>query len=437
MKTFMRAAALILALAMTAALAGCGAGGKNPPEVQEGPKEEVKDEEKGEVAMDISAAVNTGFGELGDQFAACVESAGLAGENYMISPTSLKAALALAIAGAEGDTKAQLLAAAGFADEAEMAEWYRGVAQSIELFAEDLDRQKAMFDRNKEWMGPDAKGPDGAFRIANSFWKNSDYEGELLESYRRRIESELGAGAYEASPGEITDKVNAWANEQTNGMIPSIASDLSKSTAVLVNALYLRSSWIHEFSTYATEPGGFSCIDGSKAEKDFMSLRKDLAYYEDEETQLVVLPMRGGVSMVFAIGSREGLAEKIAAAEYTDVSVRIPKFEVESAFESGEIPALLKLRGAVLPFDCNGAADFSAMIEGGDMWYISDIIQKSKIEIDENGVEAAAVTAIPMAGATAMQPKEPKEFNADRPFSFAIVTEAETPERLFLGQIVK
>ncbi len=451
MRALRRGLALLLALALAISLAGCGAGAKEPQadpgqtsqagqgsgensDVPDGGAAEGSGEE---ISMDDLNVRNTGFGGFADEFAAYVEAAGYAQENYMISPTSFRAALALAIAGADGETKEQLLKAAGFSDEEEMYAWYRGVSASIERFAEDLELQKERFERDRQWLGPDAKGPDGAFRIANSFWKNAAYEGSLVPGYKAKIEAELGAGAFEASPEEITGQVNRWVDEATNGMIPAIASDLSKSCAVLVNALYLRSSWIDEFSKFGTEPGDFICADGSKVQKDFMNARRDTLYYEDEGCKLVILPMRGGVDAVFVLGSAEDLAAKMNAAEYTQVRIMLPKFEIESSFSAGELPALLKLRGAELPFDPNGRADFSAMIEGGELWYISDIIQKSKIRLDEEGIEAAAVTAMMMAAGAAMPPEDPKEFIADRPFSFFLITDSEAPELLFSGQLVK
>ena len=115
----------------------------------------------------------------------------------------------------------------------------------------------------------------------------------------------------------------------------------------------------------------------------------------------------------------------------------MPKFEIETT--ASDIIDFLKTKGINLAFDSE-IADFSNMMDTGN--YINQIVQKTKIKLDENGVEAAAVTAVVM-DATSCLPQEPPKpiyFIADEPFTFYIYTnvgEAETPELLFYGQYVK
>jgi serpin B len=144
--------------------------------------------------------------------------------------------------------------------------------------------------------------------------------------------------------------------------------------------------------------------------------------------------MNGGVYMAFVLGSTDGLSEKISKAGSEQVLVTIPKIDLETDFSNGEFVDFLKANGVNLAF--TDAADFSNMIDH-DL-YVSDIIQKTRIKLDEKGVEAAAVTAIIMPE-SAMPPEEgPKTFVADRPFSFYIYTTAnDTTAILFAGQIVE
>ncbi len=318
-----------------------------------------------------------------------------------------------------------------------MNAWYGSLNGSIQRFAQQLDAEKQDFERNKEYMGPDAKGPDGAFEIANSVWHNTDKPGKMKASYKTYVAEHYAAEANEADSASITDKVNGWCDEKTHGMIPVIADDLSEEASVLINALYLRTSWLNRFEEGFTQQEDFTCLDGSVVKKDFMKQRSKYAYYEDENTQLVVIPMNGSINAVFVLGSAEGLKDKMDQAEYCEVIVKLPKFDVDTSFEHQEFVEFLAARGADLPFRQDGSADFSALCEGAD-WFISDIIQKSKIKLDEDGIEAAAVTAIMVRATSAMpKPEEPREFTADRPFSFALVTGGEAPELLFYGQIVK
>lgn len=121
-----------------------------------------------------------------------------------------------------------------------------------------------------------------------------------------------------------------------------------------------------------------------------------------------------------------------------DVKVSIPKFEVETSFNNKELIKYLAQKGVVLALDDTGIADFTPMVEGQDI-YIDDIVQKTKVSIDENGAEAAAATAVIMMEATSAGPiTQPKEFVANKPFSYYIYTNTDNgPEIMFYGQYVK
>ena len=142
-----------------------------------------------------------------------------------------------------------------------------------------------------------------------------------------------------------------------------------------------------------------------------------------------------GVSMAFVLGSQEGLAEKISNADSEDVIVTIPKIDLETDFSNKEFVDFLEGSGVSLAFD-ETRADFSAMLDYPV--FVSNIIQKTRIKLDEEGVEAAAVTAILMDKSASVEPKEPKEFIANEPFSFYIYTTCnDTTAVLFAGEIVE
>ena len=134
----------------------------------------------------------------------------------------------------------------------------------------------------------------------------------------------------------------------------------------------------------------------------------------------------------------ENISDKLAKITYEDVIVDLPKFEVETSYDKKELINYLKNKGVVAALDSQGHGAFEDMIDGADL-YIDDIIQKTKIKVDENGTEAAAATAIMMFDTTAMmEPKVPKEFKADRPFSYYIYTDSNNgQELLFFGEVVQ
>jgi serpin B len=120
---------------------------------------------------------------------------------------------------------------------------------------------------------------------------------------------------------------------------------------------------------------------------------------------------------------------------YSDeVIVKLPKFDIETSFSENEFIAFLQSRGAGLAFTQD--ADFSVMCPDTS-WLISDIIQKTRIKIDEDGLEAAAATAIMMTECALVEESKPREFIADQPFKFYICDGENDSEILFAGQVVE
>lgn len=207
----------------------------------------------------------------------------------------------------------------------------------------------------------------------------------------------------------------------------------AESSAILVNALYLKSGWENSFHKLGDKD--FTTRSGEKVQKPFMEQKAHLNYYKDDQTQLVSVPLQGGVSMVFVLGDDSGLADKLSKAENKLVEVTIPMFDVETSLDQSELVNYLKLMGCDRMFSEQNA-EFGPMYT--EPLYVGDIIQKAKVHIDEEGLEAAAVTAILMVARCAEpEPETPEIFCADHPFSFYVVKNGEAPELLFWGQIVK
>jgi serpin B len=243
----------------------------------------------------------------------------------------------------------------------------------------------------------------------------------------------FNATAENVSGGEITDSVNNWINENTNGLIPSISDNLSLSDLVLVNTLYLRTAWSTAFEEYATQEGYFKTLSGNTVKKDFMHQQDSFRYYEDENGKFIILPMKGGINAVFILGDIDNVIEKMSEAAYEEVAVTIPKFETETSLSESQLVDFCIARGAETAFTSD--ADFSLMSDDSQ-FFISDIIQKTKIKVDEDGIEAAAATAIIMETACA-EINDVKEFTADEPFKYMILTNSDSPELLFYGQLVE
>ena len=360
-------------------------------------------------------------------------------ENYIVSPLSFRAALILAVEGADSATRAQLLNAVGFASEKEMTQWYAAVTESIDFFEGWVTRQEQMAEEEAQFYPPGEapEVPVHAYRILNSVWNNTDRFGEFLPGYIHTIAERFGATADSVPADQITDAINHWCDEATAGLIPKISDDLSECAAALVNAVYLKSSWVDEFSKYMTEPENFTDIDGKVTMRDMMKAKGRYRYYEGKGTKLISIPLNGGLSFIAVLGDDSNWLADYASAEYTVVDLWMPKLDTESTFGREALIQYLVDHGAVDAFDMN-SADFSRMADYP--WYISDILQKAKIKTDEEGLEAAAVTMIMMAEGAALEVEEPqyREFHADEPFRYYIVTTTtQTPLVVFAGQEVR
>ncbi|MCR5670886.1 MAG: hypothetical protein K6G10_07775, partial [Butyrivibrio sp.] len=348
-------------------------------------------------------------------------ASGFENENFMVSPTSFRAALALAVAGADGETKDALIKAMGFESMEDVNSWYASVLESVDNFDKWFEYED---------------DPSAALKIMNSVWSSSE-DASFKEDYKKYVEDNYRAEARFSPKDRITKEVDDWVNEGTNGLIPSLGADLSASDLVLVNTLFLKTSWISTFEEYDTMEDDFKTFDGSVVKKDFMEKTDDYLYYEDDGCKLVSIPMNGRISAVFVLGDAGDVSEKLEKAQIKKVHLRIPKFETESSFDGGLLVNFLKAKGAAAAFSDD--ADFSDMADLKGT-FISDIIQKTKIKTDESGIEAAAVTAVMLVGSALMEEPEPiMEFVADEPFKYMILAgnDEGADEALFIGQLVK
>ena len=360
--------------------------------------------------------------------------------NYMASPLSFRYALGLLLAGADGETKTELLNALGVSSEEEWHSYCLDFNGFVEYFAADLEQEIAEYQDfvKQGWVSEEDPEPFRALRVANSVWKAERITEEFKEAYRESVEKNYAAEYRSFTAANAVEKINEWADIKTEHMIKRLLPDgypTEYLAIVLMNALYFKDSWQSEFYKDLTEEGDFHARNGKTTRKEFMTNTDHFSYYEDDATKLVILPMKGGVSMAFVLGSTDNLSEKVSKASSENVKVTIPKMDLETEFSDGEFVDFLKESGVSLVFDPDNA-DFSAMID--HPVHVSDIIQKTRIKLDEEGVEAAAVTAIMMEDNAIFEPEKPKEFTADQPFSFFIYTTCnDTTAVMFAGEIVE
>jgi serpin B len=349
--------------------------------------------------------------------------------NVVVSPASIALALAMARAGARGETAAEMDAVLHDVATDGHASWLNALDAALSgrsgTFADRAGTQQPV-----------------ALRIANAPFSQRGMT--LVPAYLEGLASRFGAGLrlvdYVADPEAARRTINAWVADQTEQRIPEllvpgvITSDVR---LTLVNAIYLKAPWLTPFSPEATKPGTFTRADGTSVEVPMMAGNLTLPYAEGAGWRAVELPYVGGslaltIIVPDAIGTFEKsltpelMAEIAGGLTERPVQLTFPRFGIESKVD---LATTLAAMGMPLAFDA-GRADFSGITTEG--LYIFAVIHQANIDVDEKGTEAAAATAVVM-GETAA-PGEPVTLRVDRPFLFAL-RDVPTGTILFLGRV--
>jgi len=357
-------------------------------------------------------------------------------ENIIFSPISLSLALSMALAGAETSTEEAMIEALQFSlPEDEIYPTFNALVLAIE------ESQKIPME--------ESEGDEFQLNIANSIWGQAgyDFEQEFLDTLARNY----GAGMYLVdfveNPENARQLINNWVEEETQekikDLIPPGAID-TLTRLVLANAIYFNASWQHPFQEKATEKAPFIALDNSEIEVDMMRLFGErLGYAQGENYQAVILPyLSTDFSMTIIVPDKgffndfeEGFnLEKLNSIQNNltsqRVDLRMPKFETESTINANDALAALGMSEA---FDSQ-SADFFGITEA-ERSYISDVLHKATITVDEEGTEAAAATAIIMR-TTSIDPNEPIELTIDRPFLY-MIQHNPTGSILFMGRVTQ
>lgn len=344
----------------------------------------------------------------------------------LVSPLSVALALSMTANGAAGNTLAQFQDVLG------------GGVDLVEL-----NTACAQLMADYQGLGGSTK-----CAIANSLWV--DPEGQIKDDFIGQCRGIFDAQVFSAQlsePGIVKD-LNSWVSQHTNKMIPEIIDQPfpEETACLLVNALYLKNSWLSEFDPLSTHTMDFHHAGGPDSQVEY--LRKfdtQLSYLQGKGAQGVVLPYDDGRLAFVAIlpdlypdspdfgqwlNNLEGnsLSQLINNREDAIfLSFAMPKFSAEWKGNLEDTLPLLGLEDAFVP----GAADFSSLGDSPEGYYISQVIHATKIEVNEKGTEAAAATVVD-APAGSAAPQDGITLILDRPFLYDIV-DLYTGVPLFLG----
>ena len=336
-------------------------------------------------------------------------SKGVTPTNLVCSPLSIRVVLKMLAAGAEGST--------------------------LQAFGD------AMLSSYPQDFSPDNMTISNAVFMEDWVKLKPNYRLRLVEEFRAKL-SQI---APDKSPALLCKEINDWVNERTKGMIKAIVSpdDVGGATLAFLNAVWFKDKWREAFDTSLTRENTFWVRPNERIEVPFMNQKMYLHYGDFGIAQMVKIPYVGPFSM-FVILPKDFEATQDALASHRlndwikqlqgcQVSLSMPKFSLTTGFDLGET---LKRLGLGIIFDQH-KADFHGMCSVEDVPYlwVDRVLHKARIDVDEEGTEAAAVTMAGVSGYSGGGDYKTAIFRVNRPFMF-VIQHDKTPTTLFMGQIV-
>jgi len=379
-------------------------------------------------------------------------------KNVLISPTSANIALTMTMQGAKGQTLEEMKSTLAYGD-ASLIEIHSALSQLMS----SLEKKAA--------VEADA-GTEQKLSIANKIWTNKNefiVNPEftiLMNQYYQRNASEGIIEEVEGfEPSLVVAEVNAWVAEKTNNMIQDLLREndiTDDARMILVNALYFQAQWagkygitpMHSFTNLSgqtnvvpaisgTNYTGYSKGDGfSVVEMGFRKgskksgegrFQQDISVGPSSIVLDVIVPDNGvAIADVMQGMNATNYSETLSTRSVEQVTLSIPKFKVDFGISLKDTLINLGMEAA---FD-ERAADLSGLgrDKNGAPLVISDVIQKTAMELDENGLKAAAATAVVVNRVTSVLVDKPIYVNVDRPFG-VVLRDTETSSILFIGTI--
>jgi len=352
-------------------------------------------------------------------------------ENLFFSPWSISSALAMTFEGAKGQTKEEM-------------------KNVLHLQENDLERRSGFA---KIYNLLNKNNSEYELSTANALWAQKNYP--FLEDYvnttKKYYSAEFTNMDFIGKTEESRKTINSWVEKQTNDKIKNLIPEgiLNPLTRlVLTNAIYFKGDWEIQFDKTKTKKQDFKVNENTTVQVDMMSLKKgseEFNYAETNELQvlqmnykgnelsMIVLLPKNSISEVESMLSAEKLEEWKKSMHERDVYVYFPKFVFETKYL---IADNLKEMGMPTAFS-DTQTDFTGMYDADKTMeniFISHVIHQAFVQVDEEGTEAAAATAVVMKAMSA-GPMDIPEFKADHPFIF-LIQENSTGSILFIGKVV-
>jgi serpin B len=315
------------------------------------------------------------------------------GKNIMVSPLSIYHILSLTANGAANITLEEMLKTLGHNKKIELNKENSSISSIISKLK--------------------------SIQMANAIFTKFKPEPDFLKE----------VGIYKSTIEDLksVEQVNSWCSKATNGKIPRIIDDINNVMMILINAIYFKGIWKKTFDNKLTRKNDFLNFNKEKKLTDFMNISHDYRYFESNNVQaieidynkdnlnvLIILPKaEKDINVYLKNFSMEKYGQINKGLRSHKVNLSLPKFEIRYEGELKEILISLGMKSAF------GNANFSVMRKQNDI-LISRVIHKTFIKVDEQGTEAAAVTAVVMRKMAAFPIDPPKVMIVNHPFLFII-----------------
>ena len=342
--------------------------------------------------------------------------------NVFISPLSVSMALNMTLNGAVGATADEIRAA--------LREWGYSTAD-INAYCRELREALLRAD------------PKTTIGIANAIWyrQGATVKAPFIEANRTYYDAEVQA--LDFSSPTVVGTINGWCAQKTNNKIKEIVKQVDPTTFMyLINAVYFKGAWTTRFEKKNTHSMIFRRADGSTQTVQMMNIMDTFRYASSDVcdylemdygnhafSMVIMLPKDGKTTRdVIAMMDGKKWADAIQSLTLKEIHVLLPRFKAECEYPMHE--HILPDMGMKLPFnpmlaDLSGIADISAF----GRLFISSVIHKTFVQVDEEGTEAAGITLVGIENSV-----KSSFFMVDRPFLFAI-REKSTGVILFIGEI--
>jgi serpin B len=347
--------------------------------------------------------------------------------NLFFSPESISTALAMAYAGARGSTASEMAKTLHFTLPPDK------LHPAMGALLRDLNATHEGYQLS----------------VANALWAQQGYT--FLDDFLSLLKTDYAAGLNQVNFKGATEEarltINQWVEQKTQDKIKDLLQPgalRSDTRLVLTNAIYFKGDWETQFDKAQTKDEDFHLSPAQTATAPLMHREGRFNYFDGGTFQVLEIPYKskelsmivflpkeaGGLSALEPSLTGSNLQQWLGKlASVPKVIVTIPKFKMTQQFELGST-----LSAMGMPQAFSGSADFSGMTGHRD-FSISEVIHKAYVDVNEEGTEAAAATAVTMRALAMRAPEGPPPvFRADHPFVF-MIRDNRSASILFMGRV--